>query len=102
MARLIYSAIMSLDGYTADADGGFEWAAPDEEVHAFVNELERPVGTYSTGGGCTRRCATGKPRTSLPASRPSGSTSPDLAGGRQDRVFRHAAGAGYRQDPDRA
>jgi len=37
---------MSLDGYIADADGRFEWAAPDEEVHAFVNELERPVGTY--------------------------------------------------------
>ena len=49
MARLIYSAIMSLDGYTADADGRIEWAAPDEEVHAFVNELERPVGTYLYG-----------------------------------------------------
>ena len=49
MARLIYSAIMSLDGYTADADGRFEWAAPDEEVFAFVNELERPVGTYLYG-----------------------------------------------------
>ena len=49
MARLIYSAIMSLDGYTADADGHIEWAAPDEEVHAFVNELERPVGTYLYG-----------------------------------------------------
>jgi len=49
MARLIYSAIMSLDGYIADADGRFEWAAPDEEVHAFVNELERPVGTYLYG-----------------------------------------------------
>jgi dihydrofolate reductase len=49
MARLIYSAIMSLDGYTADADGRFEWAAPGEEVHAFVNELERPVGTYLYG-----------------------------------------------------
>ena len=49
MARLIYSAIMSLDGYVADADGRFEWAAPDEEVHAFVNELERPVGTYLYG-----------------------------------------------------
>ena len=49
MARLIYSAIMSLDGYTADADRRFEWAAPDEEVHAFVNELERPVGTYLYG-----------------------------------------------------
>jgi dihydrofolate reductase len=51
MARLIYSAIMSLDGYTADADGHIEWAAPDEEVHAFVNELERPVGTYLYGRG---------------------------------------------------
>jgi len=51
MARLIYSVIMSLDGYTADADGHFEWAAPDEEVHAFVNELERPVGTYLYGRG---------------------------------------------------
>ena len=49
MARLIYSGIMSLDGYTADADGGFDWAAPDEEVHAFVNDLERPVGTYLYG-----------------------------------------------------
>jgi dihydrofolate reductase len=49
MARLIYSAIMSLDGYIADADGDFEWAAPDEEVHAFVNELERSVGAYLYG-----------------------------------------------------
>jgi dihydrofolate reductase len=49
MARLIYSAITSLDGYIADADGRFEWAAPDEEVHAFLNELERPVGTYLYG-----------------------------------------------------
>ena len=49
MARLIYSVIMSLDGYIADADGRFEWAAPDEDVHAFVNDLERPVGTYLYG-----------------------------------------------------
>ena len=49
MARLIYSGIMSLDGYTADADGGFDWAAPDEEVHAFVNDLERPIGTHLYG-----------------------------------------------------
>src|SRR5579863_10777014 len=45
MARLIYSAIMSLDGYIADANGNFDRAAPDEEVHAFVNDLERSVGT---------------------------------------------------------
>ena len=49
MASLIYSAIASLDGYIADADGNFDWAAPDEEVHAFVNDLERSVGTYLYG-----------------------------------------------------
>src|SRR5215213_9867507 len=49
MAKLIYSTIASLDGYVADADGNFDWAAPDEEVHAFVNDLERPVGTYLYG-----------------------------------------------------
>lgn len=49
MAKLIYSTIASLDGYVADEDGNFDWAAPDEEVHAFVNELERPIGTYLYG-----------------------------------------------------
>ena len=49
MARLIYTAIASLDGYVADEDGRFDWAAPDEEVHAFVNDLERPIGTYLCG-----------------------------------------------------
>ena len=49
MAKLIYSAITSLDGYVADEAGNFDWAAPDEEVHAFVNDLERPVGTYLYG-----------------------------------------------------
>jgi dihydrofolate reductase len=49
MAKLIYSAITSLDGYVADEDGNFQWAAPDEEVHAFVNDLERPIGSYLFG-----------------------------------------------------
>jgi dihydrofolate reductase len=49
MARLIYSAIASLDGFTADAAGKFGWAAPDSEVHAFVNDLERDAGTYLYG-----------------------------------------------------
>ena len=49
MAKLIYSAITSLDGYTADEDGNFDWAAPDDEVHGFVNDLERRVGTYLYG-----------------------------------------------------
>jgi dihydrofolate reductase len=48
-AKLIYSAIASLDGYVADENGNFDWAAPDEEVHRFVNDLERPVGTYLYG-----------------------------------------------------
>jgi dihydrofolate reductase len=46
---LIYSVIASLDGYTADTEGKFDWAEPDEEVHAFVNELERGIGTYLYG-----------------------------------------------------
>jgi dihydrofolate reductase len=49
MADLIYTAIASLDGYVNDADGHFEWAAPDEQVHSFVNDLERPTGTYLYG-----------------------------------------------------
>jgi dihydrofolate reductase len=49
MAKLIYSAITSLDGYVADEDGNFDWAVPDEEVHTFINDLERPVGTYLYG-----------------------------------------------------
>ena len=49
MAKLIYSVIMSLDGYVADEHGNFDWAAPDEELHAFVNDLERQVGTYLYG-----------------------------------------------------
>jgi dihydrofolate reductase len=49
MAKLIYSAIASLDGYIADEDGNFDWAVPDEEVHAFINDLERPLGTYLYG-----------------------------------------------------
>ena len=49
MAALVYSAITSLDGYVADRAGRFDWAAPDEEVHAFVNETERGVGTYLYG-----------------------------------------------------
>jgi dihydrofolate reductase len=49
MGKLIYSAIASLDGYVADEQGDFGWSVPDAEVHAFVNELERPIGTYLYG-----------------------------------------------------
>jgi dihydrofolate reductase len=49
MAKLIYGAITSLDGYVADEDGNFDWGEPDEEVHSFVNDLQRLVGTYLYG-----------------------------------------------------
>jgi len=49
MARLIYSTLASLDGYVEDASGRFDWAAPDEEVRAFVNDLVRPIGTHLIG-----------------------------------------------------
>ena len=49
MSNLVFAAITSLDGYVNDASGGFEWAAPDAEVHAFVNDLERSVGTCLYG-----------------------------------------------------
>jgi dihydrofolate reductase len=49
MAKLIYSAIMSLDGYIEDKHGNFDWAMPDEEMHQFINDLERSAGTYLYG-----------------------------------------------------
>src|SRR5262249_37959542 len=49
MAKLIYAAIASLDGYIEDERGKFDWAEPDEQVHAFINDLERSVGTYLYG-----------------------------------------------------
>lgn len=49
MGRLVYSMLASADGYTADAHGRFDWAAPDERVHAYVNDLASSVGTYLYG-----------------------------------------------------
>jgi dihydrofolate reductase len=49
VAKLIYTAITSLDGYVEDESGNFDWAEPDEEVHTFINDLERPAGTYLYG-----------------------------------------------------
>ena len=49
MGKLIYLITTSLDGYVADKDGNFEWAAPSEEVHAFVNDMVRNVGTSLLG-----------------------------------------------------
>ncbi|XGU20421.1 hypothetical protein ACETU7_06420 [Rhodococcus sp. 3Y1] len=55
MVSLIYSAICSIDGYVADEQGNFDWAVPDAQVHAFVNELERESARTCSGAGCTRR-----------------------------------------------
>jgi hypothetical protein len=49
VGNLIYTALASLDGYVADPDGNFDWAEPDEDVHRFVNDLERPIGTHPYG-----------------------------------------------------
>jgi dihydrofolate reductase len=49
VAKLTYLMLASLDGYIEDGDGKFDWAEPDEEVHAFVNDLDRPLGTYLYG-----------------------------------------------------
>lgn len=49
MAKLIYSAITSLDGYVADEEGKWDWSVPDEEVHTFINDLARPAGTHLYG-----------------------------------------------------
>ncbi len=49
MAKLVHAVIASLDGYVEDEEGRSDWAMPDEEVHAFINDLERPIGTYLYG-----------------------------------------------------
>jgi dihydrofolate reductase len=49
VAKLIYSMLTSLDGFVADEHGNFDWATPDEEVHQFANDLERPIGTHLYG-----------------------------------------------------
>jgi dihydrofolate reductase len=102
MAKLIYSAITSLDGYVADEDGNFDWAAPDEEVHTFVNDLERSVGTYLYGRRMYEvMVAWESPRT-FANQPPVVQDYGDMAGGRQDRVLQDAGDSIQRQDADRA
>ena len=92
MAKLIYSAIASLDGYVADEDGNFDWAAPDEEVHAFVNDLERPVGTYLYGRRMYEVMAVWETHAPTTSRRSMRDFARDLAGGRQGRVLDDARG----------
>lgn len=49
MGKLIYSSLLSLDGYVADEQGNFDWAEPADDVHAFINDLQRSIGTYLFG-----------------------------------------------------
>ena len=103
MAKLIYSAITSLDGYVADEDGNFDWAAPDEEVHSFVNDLQRPVGTYLYGRRMYEVMVYWETAHTLADEPPVvAGLRADLAGGRQDRVLEDAGDGVQRQDADRA
>ena len=81
MAKLIYSAIASADGYTEDAAGSFEWAAPGEDLLRFVNDLERPVGTYLYGRRMYETMLYWETAHAVPASRRRSGSSP--ASGRQ-------------------
>ena len=101
-AKLIYSAIASLDGYVADEDGKFDWGEPDEEVHTFVNDLQRPIGTYLLGRRMYEVLVAWETMTPRrPAARHSRLRG-DLAGDRQDRVLQVAGNGIERQDSDRA
>jgi hypothetical protein len=75
MAKLIYVANVSLDGYIEDAHGSFEWTAPTDEVFTFITDLVRPVGTYLYGRRMYETMAVGRPTPSWPPSRSSGPTS---------------------------
>jgi dihydrofolate reductase len=103
VARLIYSVIASLDGYIEDEDGRFDWAAPDDEVHAFVNELERSVGTYLYGRRMYETMVYWeRPARSRRAGVRSAGVRGDLADGGQGRLLEDAADRDERQDADRA
>ena len=103
MAKLIYSAITSLDGYVEDRDGNIDWSAPDQEVHTFINDLERPVGTYLYGRRMYETMVYWETAHTLPDQSPAVQEFvKDMAGCREDFVFQDAAGSIQRQDADRA
>jgi hypothetical protein len=101
-ARLVFSALASVDGYVEDEQGMFGWAEPDEEVHRFVNDLERPVGTYLYGRRMHETMAGWETDPALAAASPPGRRRDDLAGGREDRVLPDAPRRVDRADANRA
>ncbi len=103
MAKLIYSMITSLDGYVADEHGDFDWAVPDEEVHRFVNDLQRPIGTYLLGRRMYEVMLYWEDATAF-AGEPGlrAGLRDRLAGGGQDRVLADARASDEREDADRA
>ena len=102
MAKLIYMAIASLDGYVADEDGKFEWAKPDEEVHAFVNDLERPIGTHLYGRRLYEVMIGWETMHTLPDQTPETlDFAAHLAGGREGRLLADAGDGLDRQDAHR-
>ena len=103
MAKLIYTAITSLDGYVADENGNFDWAAPDDEVHQFVNDLERPIGTYLYGRRLYEVMVGWETMPNL-AEQPAVTQRlrPDLATSGEDCLLAFAGGNRRRQDADRA
>jgi dihydrofolate reductase len=101
-AKLIYSAIASLDGYVEDREGRFDWAAPDDEVHGFVNDLERPIRTYLYGRRMYETMTfweTVDPAGDQPAVLRDFA---DLASRREDRLLPEPRQGRQRKDPDRA
>jgi dihydrofolate reductase len=77
MAKLIYVTPTSLDGYIADETGDFDWAAPDEEVHAFINDIVCPSGTYLYGRKMYQTMAVWRRQMSFPVGRRPSWTSPE-------------------------
>ena len=92
----------SLDGYVADEEGNFDWAAPDEEVHRFVNDLQRSVGTHLYGRRMYEVLVAWETITSDDEPPVMRGLREDLAGGRQDRVLDDPHGRFKRPDEDRA
>jgi hypothetical protein len=103
MAKLIYTAITSLDGYIADEHGEFDWAAPDSDVHAFINDLERPIGTYLYGRRLYEVMVFWETAPAQPNQPPVGLDYAKLwQARRQDRVLHDLGDREQRPDPDRA